>query len=110
MGRFFFSSIQIPTLIVHGIDDTKFELAIDALRHIPSSEVLTITNASHACYAQQPLQFHNGLRRFLYKVYRPLYVEQFINRTPSSSSNNASSSLTFVSEQNAKDSKSRKHL
>lgn len=105
-----YKNVNIPTLIVHGEDDTKFQLAIDALRHIPSSEVLTITNASHACYVQQPLQFHNGLRRFLYKVYRPLYVEQFKNRVPSSPSNNASSSLTFISEQNSKDSKSRKHL
>lgn len=75
----------MPTLIVHGENDTKFQSAIDTLKQIPSSEILTIKNASHACYIDQPLQFHNGLRQFLYLIYRPIYIEQYKQRSAQSS-------------------------
>jgi hypothetical protein len=67
-------------LIVHGENDTKFQSVVETLKQIPSSEVLMIKNASHACYVQQPIDFHNGLRQFLYKVYRPIYIEQYKTR------------------------------
>jgi hypothetical protein len=81
-------------LIVHGENDTKFHSAIETLKQIPSSEVLTIKNASHACYVEQPIDFHNGLRQFLYSVYRPIYVEQYKQRSVSSTLNFSSSSLS----------------
>jgi hypothetical protein len=76
--------MKIPTLIVHGENDTKFQSAIETLKQIPFNEVLTIKNASHACYVEQPIEFHNGLRQFLYSVYRPIYIEQYKQRTVSS--------------------------
>jgi hypothetical protein len=75
--------MKIPTLIVHGDNDTKFRAAIENLKQIPTSEVLTIKNASHACYVEQPIEFHNGLRQFLYSVYRPIYIEQYKQRSVS---------------------------
>jgi pimeloyl-ACP methyl ester carboxylesterase len=75
--------IKIPTLIVHGENDTKFHSAILSLKQIPSSEVLTIKNASHACYIEQPIIFHNSLRQFLYTIYRPIYIEQYKQRSVS---------------------------
>ncbi|CAF1017283.1 unnamed protein product [Rotaria sordida] len=78
-----YKQVQIPTLIVHGESDTEFQSAINNLKQIPSSEVLIIKNASHACYVQQPLEFHNGLRQFLYNVYRPIYIEQYKKRSES---------------------------
>ncbi|UJR37435.1 hypothetical protein I4U23_030138 [Adineta vaga] len=79
-----YKKLTIPTLIVHGEHDTRFQSAIETLKQIPSYEILTIKNASHACYMQQPLEFHNGLRQFLYTVYRPIYIEQYKKRVASS--------------------------
>ncbi len=81
--------IKIPTLIVHGENDKNFHSAIEALKQIPSSEVLTIKNASHACYVEQPIEFHNGLRQFLYSVYRPIYIEQYKQRSTSLTQNSS---------------------
>ena len=80
--------IKIPTLIVHGEKDTEFQSAVDTLKQIPSSKILTIKNTSHACYVQRPIEFLNGLRLFLYTIYRPIYVEQY---------KNGSTSLTNIS-------------
>lgn len=68
---------------MHGENDQAFQSATETLKQIPTHEVLTIKNASHACYRQQPLDFHNGLRQFLYSVYRPIYVEQYKKRAES---------------------------
>jgi hypothetical protein len=89
---------KIPTLIVHGENDSKFYSALDALKNIPSSEALIIKNASHACYVQRPMEFHNGLRQFLYNVYRPLYIKQNKSRVLSSTNTSASASITELSE------------
>ncbi|CAF3458413.1 unnamed protein product [Rotaria socialis] len=85
-----YQQVQIPTLIVHGENDTDFQYAINTLKLIPSNEVLTIKNASHACYVQQPPQFHNGLRQFLYTIYRPIYIEQYKSRAASLTNSNSS--------------------
>ncbi len=76
-------------MIVHGENDKNFHSAIEALKQIPSSEVLTIKNASHACYVEQPIEFHNGLRQFLYSVYRPIYIEQYKQRSTSLTQNSS---------------------
>lgn len=91
----FLLTIKISTLIVHGQNDVKFQPAVELLKQIPTSEVLTINNASHACYVEQPLIFHNGLRQFLYSVYRPIFIQQYKQRTVSSipTSSPASSSV-----------------
>lgn len=86
--------IKIRTLIVHGENDKKFQSAIETLKEIPSSEVLTIKNASHACYVDQPIEFHNGLRQFLYSVYRPIYIQQYKERSSSLLTSTSSSLLS----------------
>ena len=98
----FSSSSKIPTLIVHGENDTKFYSALEALKNIPSSETLIIKNASHACYTQQPLEFHNGLRQFLYNVYRPIYIEQYKSRVLSSTNTSTSVLAAELTENTAK--------
>ncbi|CAF1608945.1 unnamed protein product [Rotaria magnacalcarata] len=65
-----FTQVKIPTLVVHGEKDTEFLPAFEALKTIPASEGLLIKNASHNSYYEKPLEFHQGLRRFLEKVYR----------------------------------------
>ena len=90
--------MKIPTLIVHGENDSKFYSALDALKNIPSSETLIIKNATHACYVQQPIEFHNGLRQFLYNVYRPLYIEQYKSRVLSSTNTSAPASRAELNE------------
>ena len=96
--------MKIPTLIVHGENDTKFHSAIETLKQIPSSEVLTIKNASHACYLQQPIEFHNGLRQFLYSVYRPIYIEQYKQRLVPSNTTASLSSPVKVNKKTLNDS------
>ncbi|CAF0721554.1 unnamed protein product [Didymodactylos carnosus] len=80
-----FTHVTIPTLIVYGENDTKFQSAIDTLKLIPNNTLLTIKNASHACYIDRPNDFHNGLRQFLYSIYRPHMIQQKLNRRLSSS-------------------------
>ena len=60
--------------------------------------MLTINNASHACYVEQPLVFHNGLRQFLYSVYRPIFIEQYKQRSVSSISTSSASSSVKVDQ------------
>ena len=64
------SLIKIPTLVVHGEKDTEFLPAFQTLKTIPRSDSLLIKDASHGSYYEKPLEFHQGLRRFLEKVYR----------------------------------------
>jgi hypothetical protein len=89
--------VKIPTLIVHGENDTKFYASIETLKQIPTSEILMIKNASHACYIQQPIEFHNGLRQFLYTVYRPIFIEQYKNRAVSLTHNSSLLSSSLIS-------------
>ncbi|CAF1050775.1 unnamed protein product [Rotaria sp. Silwood1] len=89
-----YKQVQISTLIVYGENDTDFQSAINVLKQIPSNEVLMIKNASHACYVQQPLEFHNGLRQFLYSVYHPIYIEQYKKRSESISTSISPLSLS----------------
>ncbi|CAF3699750.1 unnamed protein product [Rotaria socialis] len=65
-----FTQVKIPTLVVHGEKDTEFLPAFETLKTIPTSESLLIKNASHNSYYEKPQEFHQGLRRFLGKVYQ----------------------------------------
>ena len=95
-------------MIVHGENDTDFQYAVKNLKSIPSNEVLTIKNASHACYIQQPLQFHNGLRQFLYTIYRPIYIEQYKSRSASLTNSNSSLSSSVISDDHDRNPKLKK--
>lgn len=88
-------------MIIHGQNDVKFQPAVELLKQIPLSEVITINNASHACYVEQPLVFHNALRQFLYAIYRPIYIEQYKQRSASSisTSTNINQSKSLGNEQ-----------
>ncbi|CAF0927822.1 unnamed protein product [Adineta ricciae] len=103
-----YKDLTVPTLIVHGEHDNRFRSAIEKLKEIPSSEVLTIKNASHACYIDQPLEFHNALRQFLYSVYRPIYIEQYKKRFASSPSANEPNNTNKITE-NGKNKFSKRH-
>lgn len=76
-----YKQIKIPTLIVHGENDTKFQSAFEKLQQIPNSKILLIKNASHASYVEKPMEFHNGLRQFLYNIYRPIYQKSLVFNT-----------------------------
>jgi len=49
---------------------------MDNLKLIPKSETLVINGASHSSYYDKPMEFHNGLRQFLYNIYRPIYENE----------------------------------
>ena len=68
-----YKQIEIPTLIVHGENDTKFQSAFEKLQQIPKCKTLLIKNASHASYIEKPMEFHDELRQFLYNIYRPIH-------------------------------------
>ncbi|UJR08799.1 hypothetical protein I4U23_013054 [Adineta vaga] len=68
-----YRQVNIPTLVVHAEKDSLFQPAYELLIKIPKSEVLFMIDAGHDSYADTPLFFHNGLRKFLYDVYRPIY-------------------------------------
>lgn len=67
-----FQKVKVPTLVVHGEHDQRFARAYENLREIPNSDILLIKNASHASYVEKPIVFHNRLRAFLHKIYRPV--------------------------------------
>ncbi len=76
-----YKQIEIPTLIVHGENDTKFQSAFEKLQQIPTRKILLIKNASHASYVEKPMDFHNELRQFLYDIYRPIYKKSLVFNT-----------------------------
>ncbi len=73
-----FSLWKIPTLVVHSEKDSKFQPAYELLIQIPESKVLFMIDAGHASYVEKPLDFHNGLRQFLYDVYWPIYSKSVV--------------------------------
>jgi hypothetical protein len=68
-------------LIVHAEKDDRFRHTPDVLKQIPKSEILLIKDASYAAHYEKPMSFHNGLRQFLYNVYRPIYKKSFVSNT-----------------------------
>jgi hypothetical protein len=67
-------------LIIRGENDKQSGPGVDSLKQIPSNEIFEIKNASHACYVDKPTDFNNGLRQFLYNVFRPIYIKQYKKR------------------------------
>lgn len=45
--------------------------AVELLKNMPKSQLLTIKNGSHTAYAEFPTQFHEALQQFLKSVYQP---------------------------------------
>lgn len=64
------SEMDIPTLIIVGIDDFICTLSATQFLHseIPYSKLLVIENAGHFPWLEQPEQFFRGIRNFLPKL------------------------------------------
>jgi len=54
---------QVPTLVVYGEQD--IHAPVDILRHMPNSQVFAMKNAGHACYMNNPDEWHRLLHNFL---------------------------------------------
>ena len=54
---------QVPKMILYGEKDTHAPAHI--LQQIPNSQVFTMKNASHACYMNNPDEWHRLLYNFL---------------------------------------------
>ncbi|NWV01271.1 ABHEA protein, partial [Upupa epops] len=54
--------VQTPTLILYGDQDTGLGLqALQSLQHLPVHRVAVVPDAGHACYLDQPEDFHRVL-------------------------------------------------
>ncbi|NXG37217.1 ABHEB protein, partial [Dromaius novaehollandiae] len=61
-----YARIKTPTLIVHGERDAELgHASLAMLRHLPEHRVLVLRDAGHACYLDQPDEWHRGLLAFL---------------------------------------------
>lgn len=54
---------QVPTMIVYGERDAG--APVDTLHQMPNSKVFKIKNAGHACYMNDPNEWHRLLYNFL---------------------------------------------
>ncbi|CAF2949378.1 unnamed protein product [Rotaria sp. Silwood2] len=68
-----YEEIEIPTLIIHDKQNTKFQSAFITLKNIPTHEILFIKNIFNDSYYENRDEFHYRLRQFLDKIYRPNY-------------------------------------
>ncbi|GFO12238.1 abhydrolase domain containing 14b [Plakobranchus ocellatus] len=59
---------QLPTLIVYGTKDPEWNTPVNDFKLLPVHELAPIEDAGHACYLDQPDQFHKALCRFLKKL------------------------------------------
>lgn len=60
-----YSSLQIPTLIIYGENDSPGEQTSDILKNIPNSVVQMIPNAGHPAYKDNPKSFNSLVIKFL---------------------------------------------
>lgn len=64
-----YSMLKIPTIIIYGSADNEYgEKSSNDLQHIPDSKIHVIKGASHACYLQNPDEFHDVLKTFLEEI------------------------------------------
>ena len=71
-----FRQLKIPTLIVHGEKDLRYQSALKKLQEIPRSELLIIKNASYRSLIEKPMEFHQRLRQFLSQLDRPIDLQR----------------------------------
>lgn len=60
-----FRQLKIPTLIIHGEKDVRYQPALKKLQEIPRSELWVIKNLSYRSLIEKPMEFHQRLRQFL---------------------------------------------
>ncbi|XP_073420619.1 protein ABHD14A-like [Dendrobates tinctorius] len=64
-----FQTIQVPTLIVYGTEDTNLgSQSLESLQRLPNHTLSPIKGAGHACYMDRPEEFHTALLMFLSKL------------------------------------------
>ena len=64
-----YSSLKIPTMIIYGRRDLEFgEQSASYLQNIPDSKIHIMQDSSHACYLQNPDEFHGVLLNFLHEI------------------------------------------
>lgn len=64
-----YGSIRFPTLIVIGENDqTIGKTSLQNLAKIPGCDIHMIKGAGHACYMNNPEEFHESLEKFLSKL------------------------------------------
>ncbi|NXC44760.1 ABHEB protein, partial [Penelope pileata] len=64
-----YAQVKTPTLIVYGDQDAELgQLSLSNLRHIAGHRVLVLQGAGHACYLDQPEEWHRGLLAFLQQL------------------------------------------
>lgn len=66
----FSQSIEIPTLIITGEKDKVAPQKLTKLLHqsVRNSEIITIQEAGHSTYLEQPERFNTGVLNFLKNV------------------------------------------
>lgn len=64
-------NISVPTLILHGADDTIFppEVAQEMAEKIKNAELSFMTDTNHISVINDPKKVKNGLSEFVEKVY-----------------------------------------
>nr|XP_060621823.1 protein ABHD14A [Anolis sagrei ordinatus]XP_060621824.1 protein ABHD14A [Anolis sagrei ordinatus] len=61
-----FQQVKTPTLIIYGEHDNGLgRQSLPSLQQIPKSKVVMLPEAGHACYLDQPKEFHKALLNFL---------------------------------------------
>ena len=66
-----FKEVRLPTLILYGSLDKKGEeVSNKVLSQIPQSTTISLSNAGHACYLDNPREFHFELVKFMIKYRR----------------------------------------
>nr|XP_033782641.1 protein ABHD14B [Geotrypetes seraphini]XP_033782642.1 protein ABHD14B [Geotrypetes seraphini] len=61
-----YANIKTPTLIVYGDQDEQLgELSLNNLKNLANHKVMVMKGAGHACYLDNPDEWHQGLLEFL---------------------------------------------
>ncbi|XP_030633154.1 putative protein-lysine deacylase ABHD14B [Chanos chanos] len=61
-----YHSVQTPTLIVYGDQDTQLgEVSLSNLKNLPNHKVVVMKGAGHPCYLDDPETWHKALLDFL---------------------------------------------
>ncbi|XP_030062351.1 protein ABHD14B [Microcaecilia unicolor] len=61
-----YANIKTPTLIVYGDQDEQLgEISLKNLKNLANHKVMVMKGAGHACYLDNPDEWHHGLLEFL---------------------------------------------
>ncbi|XP_023676823.1 putative protein-lysine deacylase ABHD14B [Paramormyrops kingsleyae] len=64
-----YQSVQTPTLIVYGDQDTQLgEVSLNNLKKLANHKVVVMEGAGHPCYLDKPVEWHKILLDFLHTL------------------------------------------